>query len=135
MKRLILIFVVFTLAVAAALVLFIYRRPAPNAATLLPETTLVFLDVPNFPRTRADFRHTAAYALWQEPEVQAALEQPVRALNAAFERPPAKPGENEDWAESILGLLQGEVFVALTHLAPKTGLQSGLIVGADVKHK
>lgn len=110
---------------------FATRGPAsPKAAELLPETTLLYVAVPDFPKSRDEFRKTQLYALWQEPEVQAFLEKPLRqiagnsdsALNALLQ-------------ERVIGLLQGEIFLAVTHISPPPIIQAGIIIGADVKRK
>ena len=51
------------------------RRVSP--AELLPATTLAYLEVPDFRRTQERWSHTALRELWQEPELQGFLEQPL----------------------------------------------------------
>lgn len=118
-------------AIGAVAGLFVYRhftRPAPKAADLLPETTLLLLDIPDVSRTRAEFRDTELYALLHEPEIAALLERPRRALEAAF------GGSTDDTATKlILNALQGELFLAVTSVSMIPNLDAGVVVGADVK--
>ncbi len=134
MKRSILVVVVLVLAAAAAMVYLNWNRPAPAAATLVPESTLVFLDMPHFAQSRADFQRTAVYALWQEPEMQAFLAEPLRTMAQAVN---SASGSNNvsRFNNDALDALQGEVFVAVTRISAIPKLQAGLILGADVKHK
>ena len=98
---------------------------APAAATLLPDTTVLFLDVPDFRKSQKQFERTQAYALWQEPEVQAFLEKPRAAL-----RDLVGAGKNDSAATAFLqdralNLPQGEVFLAITHVSPPPLVQIG----------
>jgi hypothetical protein len=132
MKRIILILVVLVLAVAGVMVYLNLNKPAPPAATLVPDSTLVFLDAPHFAQSRADFQHSAVYALWQEPEVQAFLAEPLHVLAEGVNN---ASGSNDvsRFNDMAFDALQGEVFLAVTRISPK--LQAGLIFGADVQHK
>ena len=110
-------------------------KPAPKAADLLPESTLLFVDVPDFSKSREEFRKTAAYALWNEPEVQGLIEKPRAALEEALGLGSSdKKGEN-GLPTALLNALQGQVFVAVTHVALFPQMQAGIVVGADVKGK
>ncbi len=124
MKKPAIIAIVIVLAVAgAAFYLSLRPKPAPKAADLLPETTLLYVAVPDFPKSRHQLQQTQLYALWQEPDVQAFL-APLRAALA---------GSWLDQAleERALGLLQGELFLAVTRVAPNLGI----VAGADVRGK
>ncbi len=124
MKKPAIIAIVIVLAVAgAAFYLSLRPKPAPKAADLLPETTLLYAAVPDFPRSRHQWQQTQLYALWQEPDVQAFLEPLRAALSGSW--------LDQALKERALGLLQGEVFLAVTRVAPNPGV----VVGADVRGK
>ena len=131
MKKVILLIVVFAVAVAVALVYFTYTKPAPKAAALLPESTLLFVEVPDFPRARAQFNSTQAYALLQESEVQEFLAAPRAALANALGL-----GDAGGMDEILLRALQGDVFVAVTRLGTASPQpQPRFVFGSDVKRK
>jgi hypothetical protein len=136
LKRLAILLTLLIAAVAAAL-LYLYlslRKPAPNAADLVPETTLLFMSVPDFPNARDAFRETALFKLWQEPELQSFLQAPRHAIATVFGGP--KPDTHPTGlARLLLEAMQGEVFVAITHFAMIPNLQPGIVLGADVKGK
>jgi hypothetical protein len=133
MKKFIAVFLVLVAAVAAVLVYFTLTKPAPRAADLLPESTLVFIDIPDFSKARAGFANTELYALWQEPEVQAFLEKPLAALREATAN--AGASDTANIGKLVFNAMQGEVFLALTHVTLFPTFNPGLIVGADVRHK
>src|SRR5438046_1943323 len=83
MKKAILLFVLLAAAITAAFIYWTLIKPAPRAADLLPESTLVFVDIPEFSKLRVDFTKTELYALCQEPEVRAFLEKPLATLREA----------------------------------------------------
>jgi len=134
MKRIVLVALILIAVVAAALVCFNYSKPAPQAATLLPDSSLLFLEMPDFSRSRAGFQHTALCALWQEPEVQAFLEEPLRALGQLLGNAKLTQDENSV-SELILDAIQGEVFVALTRISVIPTPQAGVVFGIDAKGK
>ena len=76
--------------VTAVLVYLAFSKPAPRAASLLPESTLVFLDIPDISKSRTEFANTEFYALCHEPEVQAVLAQPLAALRGESRGMPAR---------------------------------------------
>jgi len=134
MKRVIAVLVLLTAVVAAALVYFALKKPAPRAADLLPESTLALLDIPDLSKSRTEFAKTEFYALWHEPEVQAFLAKPLAALREAS----ASVGAPKD-ADTIGGLafdaMQGEAFLAVTHVTLFPVFNPGLIAGVDVRTK
>jgi hypothetical protein len=131
-KKSTIIAAILVLAVAgAALYLRSRAKPAPKAASLLPETTLLYVAVPDFPKSRQRFQQTQLCALWQEPEVQAFLERPGAALREALGAAPSDSVLGQILEARALGLLQGEVFLAVTHITPNFGV----VVGADVRGK
>lgn len=135
MKRFILIALILIVVVAGVLVYHTLAKPAPKAADLVPESTLLFVDVPDFNKSREEFRKTAAYALWNEPEVQGLLEKPRAALEEAMGLDSSgKKGENGT-VKALLNALQGEVFLAVTHVTLFPQIQAGVVVGVDVKGK
>lgn len=127
MKKAVVAFLLLSAIVAAALIYLKLSRPAPRAADLLPESTLVFVDIPDFSKSRADFANTELYALQQEPEVQAFLEKPLASLRKAY-------GDTGSVGNFVLNTVQGEVFLALTHVTI-VPFDMGLILGMDVRHK
>ncbi|HUK81636.1 MAG TPA: hypothetical protein VLZ12_03295 [Verrucomicrobiae bacterium] len=134
MKKLVLLIVVFIAVVAVGLVYFTYTKPAPEAASLLPESTLLFVDVPDFPLARAQFRSTEAYALLQEPEVQNFLVAPRAALGATLGLGDLGDQQAASGGATVLHALKGELFVALIQFsASSTRVQPHFVLGADVK--
>jgi hypothetical protein len=134
MKKIVIVFLLLVTAVTLALVYATFTKPAPHAADLLPESTLVFLDIPDFSRSRDDFSKTELYALWEEPEVQAFLKKPLDALRES----PSHPGTDSGTAAIVnfaANTAQGEVFLGLTHVTIFPSLNAGLVVGMDVGHK
>ncbi len=47
---------------------------------LLPEKTLLLIEVPDFRRTRARWHESDLYQIWREPSVQAWLQKPLARL-------------------------------------------------------
>ena len=134
MKKFIIVFLLVVAVITLALVYFSFTRPAPHAADLLPDSTLVFLDIPNFNRARDDFSKTELHALWDEPEVQAFLKKPLDALRES----PSHPGKDSGNAailDFVLNTAQGEVFLGVTHVTILPSFNVGLVVGADVGRK
>jgi hypothetical protein len=134
MKRIILTVIIALLVAGVALYLLRRPKPAPKAADLLPESTLLYVGLPDFPKSRLDFEHSQLYALWQEPEVQAFLEKPLAAVRGTAAAGKSDSVLEQFFQDRVLGLLQGEVFLGVTSLKP-TALQAGLVWGADVKQK
>ncbi len=134
MKKIVIIFLLLVSVVTLALVYTTFTRPAPRAADLLPESSLVFLDLPDFSRSRDDFSRTELSALWDEPEVQAFLKKPLDM----FRQNPSHPGVDNGNAAILdfaLNSAQGEVFLGLTHVTILPSFGAGLVVGADTGHK
>ena len=134
MKRVVIVLLLLTAAVAAVLVYYTLGGPAPKAASLLPESTLVFIDIPDLSQSRTDFAKTELYALWHEPEVQAFLEKPLAAIQSVLASEGA-PKEQNDLAHRILDAMQGEVFLAVTRVTIFPAFNPGVVVGVDVRHK
>jgi len=137
MKRVIAVLVLLIAAVTAALIYFTLSRPAPRAASFLPESTLAFVDIPNFPKSRAEFSKTELYALWHEPEVQVFLEQPLAALRDASANMGA-PKDSDTLNSLLLNAVQGEVFLAVTHVSfipVPPFFNPGVVLGVDLGKK
>lgn len=117
------------LAGGGALYWYWPRPAAPSAAELLPDTTLFFARLPDFPRARADFANTPAGRLCQEPEVQALLAVPQRAVWEALGGKVDAPPETLP----LLDAIRGELFVALTKFTALPKPSVNFIVGADLK--
>lgn len=133
MKKAVAVFLLLSAIVGAALIYLKLNRPAPSAADLLPDSTLVFVDIPDFSKSRAEFAKTEFYALQQEPEVQAFLEKPLAALREVSSQAGA-PRDAGSIGNFILDGMQGEVFLAVTHVTIFP-FDMGLILGMDVRHK
>lgn len=134
MKKIVIIFLLLVTVITLALVYATFTRPAPHAADLLPESTLLFLDITDFSKSRDDFSKTELYALWEEPEVQAFLKKPLDSLRES----PSHPGTDSGTAAILdfaMNTAQGEVFLGLTHVTILPSLNVGLVVGADTGHK
>jgi hypothetical protein len=134
MKKIVIVFFVLVTVVALALVWSTLTQPAPRAADLLPDSTLVFLDIPNYSASANNFTKTELYALWREPEVQAFLNKPLTALRES----PSHPGTDSGTAALVdfaLNTAQGEVFLALTQVTLFPSLNAGLVAGADTRRK
>jgi len=111
-----------------------YRQPAPAATKILPASSLLFVNVPDFPRACERLTNTAAYALFNEPGLKAALEQPLRALRKAAGG--RADDTNIDAAAGLaLAAIRGEAFVAVTRFTPFPKPQVGLVVGADLRQR
>jgi hypothetical protein len=134
MKKVLLVFLILTLLIAGVIYYFNRGERAPQAAALLPESTLLLLQTPDFPTARVHFETTPLAALWQEPEIQTALEQPLAAvrhfLTGDAARDDANPGSVP---AQLLALGQGEVFLALTRVTTAPNLHLGLVLGCDTK--
>src|SRR5882724_3941100 len=115
MKRVIVVILLLIAVVTAALIYFTFGKPAPRAANLLPESTLAFLDIPDLSKSRTEFAKTELCALWHEPEVQAFLAQPLAALRDVSASVGA-PKDADTIGGLVLGAMQGEVFLAVTHV-------------------
>jgi len=129
MKKIVIVFLALVTIVALVLVWATLTQPAPRAADLLPDSTLIFLDIPDYPASANNFTKTELYALWREPEVQAFLSKPL----SAFRESPSYPGTA--LVDFALNMAQGEVFLGLTHVTLFPSLNTGLVVGADTRRK
>ncbi len=82
MKKLIAVLVM-ALVVAAAVWVALRVQLAKQVAAvpeLLPQNTLVLMQVPDFKKTQADWRESDLYKLWREPTVQEWLQKPLARL-------------------------------------------------------
>lgn len=122
MKKIVIIFLVVTLLVAAAILFFTRSKRSPTGAELVPESTLVFVTVPDFQASRSQLMSSPAAALWQEPELRAFLQKPLTALRES--------DPNNYWQE-LLNLPQGEMFVAITRFTASPRIDIGGVLGFD----
>jgi hypothetical protein len=134
MKKVIAVVLLLIAAVTAAIVYFTFGRPAPRAASLLPESTLAFVDIPNLSKSRAEFTKTEFYALWHEPEMQAFLARPLAALREASMNAGA-PKDVDTIGGLVFDAMQGEVFLAVTRVTLFPAFNPGLVAGVDVRAK
>src|SRR6266478_3062987 len=134
MKKVIAVLLLLIVVVTAALIYFAFGKPAPRAASLLPESTLAFLDIPDLSKSRAEFAKTEFYALWHEPEVQAFLAQPLAALRDVSASVGA-PKDADTIGGLVLAAMQGEVFLAITRVTLFPDFNPGLVLGVDVRTK
>ena len=108
MKKLLAVIVI-ALVVAAAVWVIVRVQLANRLATvpeLLPKTTLVLVEVPDFQRTRNQWHGSDLYQIWREPAVQAWLKEPLARL-------PKNHGGRQT-LEDFLQLGPRHGFVALT---------------------
>ena len=132
MKKVIAVLLLLIVVVTAVLVYLAFNKPAPRAASLLPESTLIFLDIPDISKSRTEFANTEFYALCHEPEVQAFLAQPLAALRDVSASIGA-PKDADTIGGLVLGAMQGEVFLAITHVTIFPEFNPGLVFGVDVR--
>jgi hypothetical protein len=134
MRRLVWGGIVFALVIAAALLAFSFRRSAPRATALVPDTTLLFVDVPNVDRLRTGFRQTDVYALLQEPTLAGMFATPRRMLLELLGGP-TRPERDERFLNLVQQLFRGETFLAVTHVSALPTLDVGVVFGIDVQRK
>jgi len=131
MKKIVFIFLALTLIVAAAILFFNRGGRSPVGAELLPESTLLFVAVPDFQASRNQLAGTPLSALWAEPEMQAFLEKPLAALRESLGS--RRDGTaNNKWQE-ILTFPQGEAFLAITRFAATPKIEFSGVAGIDCK--
>jgi hypothetical protein len=110
MKK-ILAVVVMALVVAGAVWVAMRVRRAHQQATvteLLPKTTLILAQVPDFRRTREQWHGSDLYQIWREPSVQAWLQKPLAKI--------PKGHSARQAVEDFLRLGPTHGFVALTSI-------------------
>jgi len=133
MKRVVLVMLLLTLVIAGGILGYFFqtlRKPAPCAADLLPDSTLLFLQIPDCDRFAADFDSTRLAALLREPALESFLEKPRQALRDAVRAAGPNP---EAVRKQILAALQGEAFLAVTGITPVPKFKVGLVCGSDVR--
>lgn len=117
-KKLIVALAVLIALVIAGVLLFRQVAGPSDAATLLPEDTILYATFADLPRSAIRWQGTALAAISREPEVKALLEKPLASMQA-------NPGAGE--AGGILGGLKPtRIFVALTEI---TADRADAIVG------
>ena len=110
MKKLIAVLVI-ALVVAAAVWIAVRVQLAKRVAavpTLLPQTTLILVELPDPAQARADWHESDLYKIWHEPAVQEFLQKPLA-------RVPKDRGGRQTLAE-FLALGPKNSFLALTSL-------------------
>ena len=136
MKKLVLAIMFFVVAVAVGLIYFTYTRPSPHVANLLPDSTLLFVEVPDYPLASTQFRSTEAYALLREPDVQEFLAAPRAAIAATLGLSGPEQERAVNTGAKVLNLVKGEVFFAVLRLgASVSRVRSHLVLGVDVKRQ
>ncbi|HEY7000172.1 MAG TPA: hypothetical protein VH330_00395 [Candidatus Udaeobacter sp.] len=85
MKRIVLLLIALAVAVCAGWYYWRFSQQASNAAvgTLLPRDTIFLAHMPDFSRTRDEWRQTDVYQLYREPSVQDFLRKPLSNLSAS----------------------------------------------------
>src|SRR5580704_513380 len=134
MKKVIAVLLLLIVAITAAIIYFTFGKSAPRAATLLPASTLAFVDIPDLSKSRAEFTKTEFFALWREPEVQAFLAQPLAALRETSTGMGA-PKDADTIGGLVFDTIQGEAFLAVTHVTLFPEFNPGLVAGVDVRAK
>src|SRR5215831_19668930 len=82
MKKLIAVLAI-ALVVAAAVWLFMRVQEARRLAAvpeLLPATTLLLVEIPDFQKLRARWHGSDLHQIWREPSVQAWLQKPLARM-------------------------------------------------------
>ncbi len=110
MKRFQLLVLVAAITAAAIWWQFYRSRHTSSAAVaaLLPKDTLVFLHLPDFNRSRAEFQRTDLYQIWLEPEVQEFLQKPRSKV--------AEEDGLRSVADDCASLQMKDAFLALTDI-------------------
>jgi len=107
MKKITIGLVIVALLILGGVVLFKRSGGESQAAALAPEDTVVFVNIPNIPRTGFRWIGTALAQIAADPEMQAFLELPLKNLKES-------PSTGE--ASGVLvGLKPGNIFLAATH--------------------
>jgi len=70
---------------AAALLLASLAAAAPAPQDLLPADTVFVISLPDIDRSVEQFRQTAAYNMWMEPDIQQLVKDPIQAAKAAIQ--------------------------------------------------
>jgi len=85
MKRIVLLLIALAVAVCAGWYYWKFSQQASNAAvgTLLPRDTIFLAHMPDFSRTRDEWRQADIYQLYREPSVQDFLRKPLSNLSAS----------------------------------------------------
>ena len=107
------------IVIAGLLILSRHVQPetTPQAATILPASTLAFVDIPDFQSCRAKVAASPLAPFWQNPEVQACFGKPFADWTGI-----ATPGQSPPWLNALLGgeafqMPHGEAFLAITQMA------------------
>ena len=130
MKRFVIILLMVLILGLAAFWWFNQAPPAPKAADLLPDSTMLLLELPYFARARAEFAKTAASALWQEPQMQQFVQELQRNSLESFGAP---KGQRHVSLLSFLDPARGEVFLAVTGTAAQSPFGFKALLGLDVQ--
>jgi hypothetical protein len=120
MKRLALFLTVGVIAVIAlAYALRLRRQPsATKVISLLPQETIAFVHVPDFNRTRDDWRHSDVYQLIHEPAVEQLLRKPLDRLQKRDSQAPI--------FHDLEQLGAKDIFIAVTSIEARNG---GFVAG------
>ena len=82
MKKFVAVIVIALVAAAAVWVMVrvqLAKRIA-EVPELLPATTLLLIEVPDFQKARTDWHESDLYKIWREPSVQEFLRKPIAGL-------------------------------------------------------
>ena len=133
MKKLLLA-VVGLVVIAVVLVVLLHRpETTPSAVTLLPDSTIALVDIPDFQSCRDKVAASPVARFCQEPEVRACLE---RQLAASLGGQPGSTNLNALLTETTLALPNGEAFLAVTRMTLLPALQCTFAAGVDLRgHK
>ena len=115
MKRLALFLTIGVIAVIAlAYALRLSRQPSATKVTsLLPQDTIAFVHVPDFNRTRDEWRRSDIYQLIHEPAVEQLLRKPLDRLQKRNSQAPIFHDLEQVGAKDI--------FIAVTSIAARNG--------------
>jgi len=129
-KSWILLIVVLAVACVAAWLYFTPFRRHYRAEELLPEKTLVFVDIPNTTASRERFAGTALGKIWAEPEIRAFLERPLQAARQILSQK-SKERAIFQGVLQMLATCRGEAFLACVDVSISPRLDPLLIAGFD----
>src|SRR5258708_3781356 len=108
MKRVVIICLLAAAAICVAVVLLRHGVSEAEGLRLAPAGTVLFVDLPDIPRTRERWKQASLHQLAQEPEVQAFLQRPKSAVPAL--------GQASATGARLSALDPQEAFFALTSI-------------------
>ncbi len=106
MKKIFLLMAVVAVLLFGGVVLFLRTGGPSDAAALAPAESVLFVNIPNTPRSAIRWRNTALAKIANEPEMKAFLELPLKNLHSA--------SGSREAQEILIGLKPATLFFAIT---------------------